>query len=303
MAEPPAALDPSPEMPDRRPLIELHLTVVLLGFTGLFAKLIQQDAAIIVAGRALVASAALLLWFFLTRQRLRVALDRTFALLLLSGAILAAHHYAFFHSIQVSSVAIGVLGFATFPLFVTLLEPLLFDEPFRRIDLVTALTVFVGIYVVSPLHHLTDANTIGLLWGVLSGFVYALLALLNRRLTRHVHYPVVTFYQQLLEGLCLLPFISLGGLSLDPREWSLMLTLGILFTALPQVLYIKAFRRLKAQLVSIVICLEPIYSIVLAVFILGEIPSLNALLGGAIIIGSILVATRAHSAPVPGKYL
>ena len=286
-------------MPDRRPLIELHLTVVLLGFTGLFAKLIEQDAVILVAGRALIASAALLLWFVLIRQRLRLALDRTFGLLLLSGAILAAHHYAFFHSIQVSSVAIGVLGFATFPLFVTLLEPLFFKESFRRIDIATAITVFIGIYVVSPLHQLSDANTIGLLWGILSGFVYAFLALLNRHLTRAVHYPVVTFYQQLLEGLCLLPFISLGALSLDRREWLLLLTLGILFTALPQVLYIKAFRRLKAQLVSIVICLEPVYSIILALFILHEIPSLNSLVGGTIIIGSILVATRAHN----GKYL
>ena len=289
-------------MPDRRPLIELHLTVVLLGFTGLFAKLIEQDAVILVAGRALIASVALFAWFLLIRQRLRVKLDRSFALLLASGVILAGHHYTFFYSIQISSVAIGVLGFATFPLFVTLLEPLFFREPFRRIDIITAISVFVGIYVVSPLHHLSDINTIGLWWGILSGFIYAFLALLNRRLTRTIHYPVVTFYQQLLEGLCLLPFLSIGALSLDAREWTLLLVLGTLFTALPQVLYIKAFRKLRAQLVSIVICLEPVYSIILAFFLLQEIPSFNALLGGTIIIGSIVLATRAHRGRPGGDY-
>ena len=286
-------------MSNRRPLFELHLTVVLLGFTGLFAKLIEQDAAVLVSGRALIASAALFLWFAATRQRLRLPLDRTFAWLLLSGVILAGHHYAFFYAIQVSSVAIGVLGFATFPLFVTLLEPLFFGERLRRVDAATAACVFAGVYIVSPLHQFADSDTIGLLWGILSGLVYALLALLNRRLTRTVHYPVVTFYQQLLEGLCLLPFVSLVSLSLDAREWWLLLTLGVLFTALPQVLYLKAFRRLRAQLVSIVISLEPVYSIVLAFFILGEVPSSNALAGGALIIGSILLATRAHRNLMP----
>ena len=281
-------------MSNRRPLFELHLTVVLLGFTGLFAKLIEQTPAILVSGRALIASAALFLWFAATGRRLRLPLDRTFAWLLLSGVVLAAHHYAFFHAIQLSSVAIGVLGFATFPLFVTLLEPLFFGERLRRIDMVTAVWVFAGVYLVSPLHRLGDSDTIGLLWGILSGFVYAFLALLNRRLTRTVHYPVVTFYQQLLEGLCLLPLIPLGTLALTTAEWSLLATLGVLFTALPQLLYIKAFRHLRAQLVSVVIALEPVYSILLAFLILREVPSLNALAGGAVIIGSILVATRAH---------
>ena len=46
----------------------------------------------------------------------------------LSGVILAIHWLTFFHAIQVSTVAIGLIGFATFPIFVTFLEPIMYRQ-------------------------------------------------------------------------------------------------------------------------------------------------------------------------------
>jgi drug/metabolite transporter (DMT)-like permease len=39
-----------------------------------------------------------------------------------NGAVLAVHWFAFFKAIQIANVANGMLGFASFPLFVLLLE-------------------------------------------------------------------------------------------------------------------------------------------------------------------------------------
>ena len=44
--------------------------------------------------------------------------------LIASGVLLSFHWFAFFHSIQLSTVAVGVIGFSTYPVFVTFLEPL-----------------------------------------------------------------------------------------------------------------------------------------------------------------------------------
>ena len=47
-------------------------------------------------------------------------------MLLLSGAILGAHWIAFFKSIQVSTVAIGLLSYVSYPLFTSVIEPIFF---------------------------------------------------------------------------------------------------------------------------------------------------------------------------------
>ena len=128
----------------------------------------------------------------------------------LGGAILAAHWFTFFLSIQVSTVAIGLLGFATFPLFVTFLEPVVFGERLHRYDVIAALVVVAGLVLVTPSFDVGNTLTQGLLWGMLSAFTFALLALLNRAYARS--YPAVTvvFYQQAFAALCMLPLRSSG---------------------------------------------------------------------------------------------
>jgi hypothetical protein len=44
---------------------------------------------------------------------------KTISPLGLLGLILAVHWITFFHAIQVSSVAVGLLAFSTFPVFIT----------------------------------------------------------------------------------------------------------------------------------------------------------------------------------------
>ena len=69
---------------------------------------------------------------------------------IVQGILLASHWVLFFLSIQLSSVALGLVTFSSFPLFVTFLEPLFFRERLKPFDLGTALAVFAGIVLVVP---------------------------------------------------------------------------------------------------------------------------------------------------------
>ncbi len=151
-------------------LVALHLAVALFGFAGLFGKWLTWDPVAIVFGRCVVA--ALVLAPFALRRRPERA-GPTFALAG-NGVILRGPLGHFFAAIQVSTVAIGLLGFASFPLFVIVLERLLLDVRWRGPEVVTAVLVAAGLALLVPAFTLADRTVQGLTWGVLSGFTFAL---------------------------------------------------------------------------------------------------------------------------------
>src|SRR6185436_16534270 len=159
-------------------LASLHVAVLLFGLAGLFGKWIDLPAATIVLGRAAVAAAVLGILL-----RLGPAGRHTFEWrMAANGAVLAVHWFAFFKAIQIANVATGLLGFASFPLFVLLLEFALLRARARGLDWTIAGLVVVGLLILVPEPSLHNPVVQGLAWGVLSGFSFALLAVSNRAL-------------------------------------------------------------------------------------------------------------------------
>jgi drug/metabolite transporter (DMT)-like permease len=111
-----------------RSLAEIHLAVFLFGFPGLFGKWLALPAVLIVFGRVLFASLALAAVMGLRRTSFRVKPAGDLVLLGLCGLLLAVHWTMFFRSVQVSSVAVGLLAYSSFPVFTAFLEPLLARE-------------------------------------------------------------------------------------------------------------------------------------------------------------------------------
>ena len=68
-------------------------------------------------------------------------------------------------SIQVSTVAVGTLTLATFPLFSAVLEPLLFHEKMRASDIVCALVMLGGVACIVDDFSLEGSMAQGVLWG------------------------------------------------------------------------------------------------------------------------------------------
>ncbi len=277
--------------------LELHVAVLLFGVTGLFGKLITASPLIIVFGRTASAAAIILLGLKICKVGLAASSKKSRSFMLLSGLILMIHWVVFFYAIQLSTVAIGVVGFSTFPVFVTFLEPILFKQKLRNVDIASGVLVVVGLLLVVPGLSLSNSSTIGLLWAVFSGALYAVLALMNRRLVETNSFMLIAFYQHSTAALCLLPFMFVGGESLDLRTILLLVVLGVVCTALPQSLFIKSLKFVKAQLASVVIGLESVYGIFFAALLLGEIPSLRTVAGAIVVLGAVILAMKAQSTP------
>jgi len=269
-------------------MIQLHLAVILAGATGLFAKLVAVSPAVITCGRTLFGSLTLLVAAALTQSSLRLRSRKDLLLLALSGAILATHWFTFFAAIQVSTVAVGLLAFSTFPLFITFLEPVVFGERLHRRDVITAFAVVSGLILVTPGWDVGQQNTQGVLWGILSAFTFAVLSLLNRSSVRMYPALTVAFYQQAFAFLCALPVALRWQGVITGRDILFLSVLGVIFTALAQGLSVACLRRLRGQTVGVAFGLEPVYGILLAWLLLNESPSLRTICGGLIIVCAVI---------------
>lgn len=275
-----------------RSLAEIHLAVFLFGFPGLFAKWLAWPPAAIVFGRVLFASLALAIVMGLGRRGLfRLASRRDAALLVLCGAILAGHWTMFFKSVQVSSVAVGLLAYSSFPVFTAFLEPLLTKERWDPESLAYALLCVVGIALIVPGFDLSNAVVQGVLWGLGAGLSFSLLSVLNRGLASRHSSLAVAFYQDLVAGLFLVPVVWRLGLSHSARDWALVAVLGVFCTAAAHTLFINGLKGAGARTASILSSLEPVYGILLALVFLKENPSLRTVSGGVVVLAAALAAT------------
>jgi len=271
-------------------IVQVHVAVVLFGLAGLFGKLLPFHPAEIVFGRALFASASLFLVLGMANHGARRRLRYDFLSILLAGVLLAFHWVCFFRAIQISTVAIGLVTFASFPTFVTILEPLAFRERFRTIDLVVTALVIVGLAIIIPKTQVANPITHGALWGIASGGLFAVLSLINRSLIRRQGAIRIAAIENLVAAIVLLPLVSIRSVRPTATQWAELAVLGILCTAIAHALFIGSMSRLRAQAASVAAALEPAYGIAIAVIVLGEIPGWRTIVGGAVVISAAILS-------------
>lgn len=273
-------------------LAAIHIAVFLFGLSGLLGKMLTAPPPVIVFSRALLAALALgaLLWLRPSSPPLKLKHGYFFAV---SGVVLAIHWLSFFKAIQVSTVAIGLLSFSSFPLFVTLLEPVAFRERLRAFDLLTSLLVIAGLVLVAPNFDFSQRLTQGAVWGTASGLTFAILSILNRKFVQGISPLAIGAGQNAVAALLLLPFLAGSGFRIPFHDALLLIALGLLCTACAHVLFIRGLARVRAQVASVLAGLEPVYGISLAWIVLREVPPLRTLFGGLLILGAIVLASFA----------
>lgn len=278
----------------RSALLNAHIAAVLFGMTGILGALISADATVITAGRALFALCALMvIAAFQERSLIQGMTLRKARTLLLGGTMLLAHWVTFFVAIEKGGVAVATLGFASFPAFIALLDLVIFRERLCMTDVVQLGLVSLGLILVVPSFDLADRGTLGLVWGLGSGFSFALLSVANRRFTQGMPAMQVAFWQNMVVAALVMPF-ALGAshaTTLGMDDWAYLATLGILCTGLSQFLFVKSLETLPARNVGMIIALEPVYAIACAWWLFRETPALHTLLGATLVIlASVMTA-------------
>lgn len=259
--------------------ILLHLIIFMWGFTGILGKLIALDAFIIVWHRVLIAFIALGLFLLFTKKSILISNWQSGLKLIGVGIIVTLHWITFYKSIQLSTASLGILCLSTTTLHVTWLEPFVMKRPFQVSEFLLGFIVIFGIYFVSSDFQPHEYAALG--YGLISALCAALFSVFNAKLAQEIPTPTITLYE-MGTGFIFLSIILLfqGRLTSDlfimtTSDFLWLLFLGILCTSFAFLITIEIVKVLGAFTVSLSINLEPIYTILLAIFILQEHTLLN----------------------------
>jgi drug/metabolite transporter (DMT)-like permease len=269
--------------------ILLHLIIFMWGFTGILGKLIHLEAFNIVWYRVLIAFVSLSIVLLITKKRVEINSKKQLVKIAGVGVLVALHWMTFYQSIQLSTASLGILCLSTTTLHVTWLEPLVMKRKFSKLEFFLGLIVVYGIYFVSQDFNPKDYTA--LVYGLTSALLAALFSVFNAKLVEETPSYTITFYEMLVAFLFLSVVLFLQGQftpDLIHMRWSdfwWLLFLGTLCTSFAFLATIEVVKRLGAFTVSLSINLEPVYTIILAIFLLKE----NELLGRQFYIGAVII--------------
>jgi drug/metabolite transporter (DMT)-like permease len=269
--------------------ILMHVIIFVWGFTGILGKLIHLSPEIIVWYRVIIASIGLLFLLPIFKVPFKLERSKDIWKLIVVGIITCVHWVTFYKAISLSTASLGILCLSTTTLHVTWLEPLIMKRRFSWVEFLFGLIVIYGIYFVSSDFKAEEYEALA--YGLTAAFLAGLFSVSNAKLAQTIPSPQITFYE-MLTGIVFLSIVlyfdnqlTIESIQMTQSDFWWLLFLGLVCTSLAFVLMIDVVKRLGAFTVSLSINLEPVYTIVLAIFLLKE----HELLGPNFYIGSLLI--------------
>lgn len=280
----------------RQALLTLYLSAFLMGATGLFSKTIHLPAWDITGYRTWIASFLLFAWVWWRERKLALSSLRDYGRIIFLGSLLAIHWITFFHSMQVSSVSVGLISLYAYPVMTVFMEPFVKKTRLDWRDVVTGFVVLLGVYFLIPEFDLDNNVTLGVFWGVISAFTFALRNLLLGHWFSGQSAARSMSYQVLVVALLMTPVIAFSDYQPTSIDWWQLLCLGIVFTAFAHTLLGDSLRYLKAKTVALVACIQPVFGVIYDVAFLHTVPGLTTLIGGAIILlAAVYESVKEHN--------
>jgi len=269
----------------------LYAAVFLLALNGLFSKVIPLDAVSVTQLRSVLAAITLFLFALLRKREYRLSSARQYAGVYFIGVVMGLHWVTFFHSMQVSSVAIGMLSLFTYPVITVLLEPLFNKHRIKLADIVAAIVVLLGVVLMvkDDLHQFDSSAMQGVFWGVISAFLFSIRNLLQKYYHPAVSSDGLILHQVIAIAFMLLVFVDYTKVaSLQAGDWLWLVLLGVVSTATAHSLLSYSLKHLPAKSVAMISCLQPLFATAFAWLLLGEVPTQSIVLGGLIIVSVAL---------------
>lgn len=203
-------------------------------------------------------------------------------------------YFAFTHT----TIANAVLTHYTAPVFVALMAPVFLKEKIVKTTWIAIILSSLGLWLIlgaqSPYEWmmLNGNERNGIIAGAMSGIAYAVIILILRSISSDYPALFITFTQNSIIALMLLPFIITIPLPVSAIPY--LFVMGAVHSTIAPLLYVQGFRSVKANEAAILGYFEPVGAIILAMIFLHEVPDIKAVLGGALILysGFMIVMSR-----------
>ena len=251
--------------------------VLILGFTGIFGKLISLNTIELVWYRMLIAFITLFTFLVFKKELTKIKKKDFFGLLFV-GSLVAVHWFFFFESIKVSNVSVAVVCLSTASFFSAMIEPLFLKRKAKLYEYILGIIVFVTLFLMLEAEM---KYTMGYVYGIIASLLGTLFTLLNAKYINRLEASKITMVEMLAGVIIFSIFmiinksIGINDLKIDINDFIYLFLLGTICTAAVFVWMVEIMKYISPYSLIMAINLEPIYSIVLALIIFSESEHMN----------------------------
>lgn len=272
----------------KKGFVALVLASFLYGLQGIFMRLIGTDFGVFYPFviRGLVIAAIFAVFLYLTHGYKRI-LSKDYKWFLLMPVVGVAAVVTLF--VAINHITIGTtlfLHYASLTITGFVLGYLIFQERVNRIKLLSLLLSLIGLFLIFFASYLQE-DFVYLVLAFVSGAASSAWYLLSKKLSSAYPYSQILMIDSAAVFLlCALFAFFLSETFFVPSfslQWVFVAGLtAVSFAAFLFTVY--GFRFLQAQSATLVLLLEVIFGLVLALVLFTEIPTLQALIGGTLIL-------------------
>ena len=199
------------------------------------------------------------------------------------------HWITYFYALRLSNVAIGMLSLFTYPAITAILEPLFLKTKILKIHLILSILVLVGIYFLVPDFDIQNDDFKAVGFGVFSALCYATRNIIMKTKINYYDGSLLMAYQLLIITVVLSPSAFFLNTSSVVDYLPATILLALLTTAIGHTLFLHSLKHFSTVTASIVSCIQPVYGIIIGMIFLQEYPKTTTLIGGAIIIFTVII--------------
>ncbi len=274
--------------------LHLHFLVFIAGFTAILGEVISIGSIALVWHRMFIA--LLLTFLFLIYKGYNLIINtKNLLKFSIAGIIIALHWITFFEAIEQSNISITLAMFSTGAFFASLLEPIFFKRKVRPVEIILGFLVICGVFII------LNANInsfIGVVLGITSALLASLFSVLNGKLVQKNNPVVISFYEFLSGVIFILLYLIFSGnlaeltiTSLISYDYLYIFILGSICTAYAFIASVHILKYLSPYTLVLTYNLEPVYGILLAIFIFPETEKMefSFYVGTLIILSTIII--------------
>ena len=203
-------------------------------------------------------------------------------------------NYCYFQAIElIGGASIPALLLYTAPIFVMVLSLILFKEKITKKKLVSLIMTFLGLALVTGAFSNTNKiSAIALLFGLGSGLGYALYSIFGKFLVDKYSAITITTYTFVVATVFSIPFsgiVQKAELIVSPKGIILALSLALISTVLPFLLYTKGLSGMEAGKASILATVVPFVATIIGVTFFKETMTASKIIGMLMVLLAIVI--------------
>ena len=273
--------------------LHLHWIVFIWGFTAVLGRLITLDALPLVWFRMLFAVGFIFIYIKIKKVPLKLP-KKVLLKFLVAGLVIALHWFTFFRAIKVSNVSITLACLSTGAFFTSIIEPIFFRKKVIWYEIFFGLIVVFGLTII---FNVEGKYMEGIILALISAFLSASFAVINSKFVKDYDPTIISFYE-LLGGVLFFSIFIMGTSGFDTKFFQLtnhdfmyLMILSSVCTAYAFIASTAVMKFLSPYTVMLTINLEPIYGIVLAVFIFKDKEQMSPAfyVGAAVILITVIL--------------